>query len=81
MKVQVVSMEGCSGCEVVKKSLEMSNIPYEVVDFFQNEELVNKYHVRTLPTTILTAGLVATTVPGSRPQDIAKIKELYEGAV
>lgn len=81
MKVQVFSMEGCGGCEVVKKSLHASNIDFEVVDIFENEELANKYQVRTLPTTVIHPidKHVAVTVTGSRPQDIQKIKAIVKG--
>ncbi len=81
MKVQVFSMEGCGGCEVVKNALRASGIKFEELDFFQNDELVNKYQVRSLPTTVihLLESHDVVTVGGARPQDIQKIKAIVKG--
>lgn len=53
MKVKVFSMEGCSGCVVVKNTLNQKGIPFEEIDIFEREDLASQYRVRTLPTTVV----------------------------
>lgn len=79
IELLVFSAPWCSGCKVLKKSLEENNIPYtEInVDEVEGEELVAQYKVRALPTTVgLKNGEIVLSVMGAG--SIKDILELME---
>jgi thioredoxin 1 len=55
MKLLVFSAEWCGPCKMLSKVMESVDFPYKVtkVDIEGNEELVEKYGVRGVPTLVL----------------------------
>ena len=54
-KVLKFSASWCQPCKMLAKNLETANIetPIEVVDIDENQELAQKYMVRSVPTLVM----------------------------
>lgn len=79
VEILVFSAPWCASCKVLKKNLEGNNIKYvEVnVDEYGNQDLMEKYKVRGLPTTIGLRGedVVLSMIGAGAIQDILKLLE------
>ena len=77
VEILVFSAPWCAACKVLKKSLEESNIKYvEVnVDEDSSQDLVAKYKVRGLPTTVGLKGeeVVLSVMGAGAIQDILEL--------
>lgn len=77
IELLVFSAPWCSGCKVLKKSLEENSIPYKEinVDEAQNEEFISEYKIRALPTTIgLKEGEIVLSMVGTGAiQDVLEL--------
>jgi glutaredoxin len=56
MKVYKFFSPTCGPCKVLEKNLQESGIKYESIDITkeENEELISKYNIMTIPTLIKT---------------------------
>lgn len=63
MKVQVLTIPGCVGCEDVEKMLDRLDIKYEVIDVSAKPELAKKYNLIAAPGIVIDGKLVFTGVP------------------
>lgn len=64
IELLVFSAPWCSGCKVLKKNLEENNIEYKEinVDEDKNSELVSKWSIKGLPTTLVVRNGEAETI-------------------
>lgn len=83
IELLVFSAPWCYGCKVLKKSLDESGIKYvEVnVDEDHSQDLVAKYKVRGLPTTIGLKGdeVVLSALGAGAIQDILELMNKGDG--
>jgi len=70
MKVQVLTVPGCSNCVVLEKMLDVLGIPYDVIDVSKNPSYLEKYPIFTAPGLVIDKKLEFTGIP--------KIDELEE---
>lgn len=64
IELLVFSAPWCYGCKVLKKNLEENNIPFKEVnvDEDKNSELVTKWSIKGLPTTLVVRNGEAETI-------------------
>lgn len=64
IELLVFSAPWCYGCKVLKKNLEENNIPFKEinVDEDKNSELVSKWSIKGLPTTLVVRNGEAETI-------------------
>lgn len=64
IELLVFSAPWCHGCKVLKKNLEENNIPFKEinVDEDKNSELVSKWSIKGLPTTLVVRNGEAETI-------------------
>ncbi len=70
MKVQVLTSEGCTGCDKIEKILDDLDVNYELVDISKKPEFLEKFPVFVAPAVIIDDVLAFTGVP--------RIEELKE---
>jgi thioredoxin-like negative regulator of GroEL len=70
----------CGACKQLDKILNKSDLPIEHIDVDEekNEELVNKYKVRSLPTIVLIDDNGDEIVGFHGTVTLDKLKEAYE---
>lgn len=66
MKIQVLTSEGCSGCNKIEKMLAEFNVKYELMDIATNPEILKKITVFTAPVVIIDGKLAFTGVPSKK---------------
>ncbi len=70
MKIQVITSEGCVGCDKIEKMLDELGVDFEVVDITKNHKILEKFPVFTAPAVIKNDEIIFTGIP--------KRKELVE---
>ncbi|WP_299291527.1 thioredoxin family protein [Nitrosopumilus sp.] len=63
MKIQLITSEGCVGCEKIEKMLDEFRIDYELVDVAKNPRILEKFPVFMAPALIKNDEIVFTGVP------------------
>jgi thioredoxin-like negative regulator of GroEL len=82
MKYLLFSGKHCKNCPTMKKNLDTIGIKYEEIstDEPKGTMMSGVYHVRALPTLVITrGGKPIESFPGVRPLDeLEKIKKKYK---
>ena len=71
MKVQVLTSEGCTGCEKLENMLKDFGIKFELIDVSVNPEILEKFPVFMAPALVIDEKLVLTGVP--KKEELRKI--------
>lgn len=53
MKILKFFSEWCGPCKTLSKAFENTKIEHQDIDVDENEELVDKYHIKSIPTVIV----------------------------
>lgn len=70
MKIQVLTSEGCVGCNKIEKMLDELDVNYELIDISKNSKILEKFPIFIAPAVIIDDVLSFTGVP--------KMEELME---
>ena len=71
MKVQVLTIPGCSNCSVLEKMLDQLGIPFDLIDVTVKPEFLEKYPIFTAPGLVKNGKLEFTGIP--KIEDLKKI--------
>jgi len=63
MKVQILTIPGCSNCNVLEKMLDKLQVQYDVIDVTKNPEYLEKYPIFTAPGLVIDEKLEFIGVP------------------
>ena len=63
MKIQVLTSEGCTGCDKIEKMLGELDVNCELVDISKKPEFLEKFPVFVAPAVIIDDVLAFTGVP------------------
>jgi len=66
MKVQILTISGCSGCARVEKILDEMKIKYEIIDVTKNPAILQKYRIMSAPGIVINGKLEFTDVPSKK---------------
>lgn len=73
MKIQVLTSEGCSGCDKIEKMLDDLDVKYELIDIATSPEILKRITVFIAPSVLIDDELVFSGVP-SKKELFQKIK-------
>jgi len=63
MKVQILTIPGCSNCGILENMLEKLEVPYDLIDVTEKPEYLEKYPIFTAPGLIIDEKLAFTGIP------------------
>jgi len=63
VKVQVLTTEGCVGCNKIEKMLDELDVKYKIIDITKNPEFLEKFPIFVAPAVIIDDTLAFTGVP------------------
>jgi thioredoxin 1 len=68
MTLKIFSAVWCRPCKNLKKILQDSNIPHEIIDIDENPDQTRSYKVKSIPTSIFEEnGEIIETIQGVYP--------------
>lgn len=73
--VIVFSTPECANCKPLKAALAAAGVAIQEVNCHETSsfDLMRRYGVRGVPTTIVTDGVEVRTVIGNKPQDVLSL--------
>ena len=63
MKVQVLTIPGCSTCNTVEKMLDKLGIHYDLIDVTEEPQFLEKYPIFTAPGLVINEKLEFIGIP------------------
>ncbi|MDH3191866.1 MAG: thioredoxin family protein [Nitrosopumilus sp.] len=63
MKVQILTVPGCSNCSILEKMLEKLGVNYDLIDVTEKPECLKKYPIFTAPGLVINEKLEFTGIP------------------
>jgi len=73
LKIQVLTSEGCSGCDKIEEMLDDLDVKYELIDIAKSSEILKRIMVFTAPSVLIDDELAFSGVP-SKKELFQKIK-------
>ena len=60
-EIHVIGATWCQGCKVLKAKLDAKGVSYKYSDITDQPELVKKFNIRSLPTTVIAGEFAMVT--------------------
>jgi thiol:disulfide interchange protein len=71
----------CGQCKVLDANLKAANIDYIPVNIEEDEELMTRYHIKTLPTLVLASSTGETICKYTGILSVEKLKDKFKDLI